>query len=115
MGELLSENLFFDYMAGIRPQLVERRDAVHELMVKYLGDIATWKKTDYGLSFWIEFNEDIDTRLLGTEKEGVLIYSGAIVGQDYRHCIWLAYAGISLDEMETVLVVISRLARNAMK
>ncbi|MCD8553594.1 PLP-dependent aminotransferase family protein [Seleniivibrio sp.] len=112
-GELISENLFKNYMGSIRPALLERRDEVDLLMQRYLGDIATWKKEDCGLNFWIRFNSDIDTSSLACEKEGILIYSGALAGNSYRNCLWLCYSCISITEMETVLMVISRLAKSA--
>jgi len=112
-GELISENLFKNYMDSIRPALLARRDEVDLMMKRYLGDIATWKKSDYGLNFWVEFNDNIDTRNLACEKEGILIYSGALAGSGFKNCLWLCYSCISLTEMETVLMVISRLAKSA--
>lgn len=111
MGELLNNNLFINYMDSIRPALIQRRDDFEALLIKHLGDLAHWRKVSVGLNFWLEFDKSVDTALFHTERRGVLTYSGSVHGKSFKNCLWVCFSGVTLDEADTALRVISEAAR----
>ena len=112
MGELIASGLLYEYTDQLRPLLAERLEKADALMHRYFDGLATWEKNRYGLNFWLVFDKSVDTSRLDTASSGILISPGSIYGEEYKHCLWLCYAGVSLNEFEQILSVISNAVYN---
>lgn len=115
LGELLAGGIFDEYSNKIRPLLKERLNEADALMHRYLDGLAVWRKSPYGLHFWVEFDKRLDTAEFHTEEHGVLIYPGRVCGDEFKHCMWICYAGITLPELEHSLSVVSNAAYRSLK
>ncbi len=111
LGELIKNNIFACYMNLMRPEFVKRRDLADSILRRYIGDIAEWDKPEVGLSFWVRFNEAVDTRKFHAESHGVLVYPGTVHGKKFKNCLWLCFTSVPAEQFQRAVNVISFLAR----
>ncbi len=111
LESLLSNNIYTTYMDSIRPLMIEKRDATDDLLKKYLGGIATWKKPEYGVNFRLNFDFDVTHLHQQLKKEGYVLYPPEIFCSR-KNFIWFCFTGVGLDVLENFFKRIAAIIKN---
>ena len=103
LTELLSDEMYDEYLSGLRLELCKRRDLCLHLLDQYMKDLAQWETPKGSFYIWLRLNEKIpvDRLFQLMLKEQILINPGNVYDFGRNQAIRLSYAYAEPEDLET--------------
>lgn len=103
LKELLSNGMYYDYLARLRPELQRRRDHALSVLERDFRDIASWYVPRGGFYIWTTLKGSIrmDAVFQAAIRENILLNPGDIYDFQGNHALRLSYSYTTCDEFST--------------
>lgn len=111
VAELMEEGAITKHARKAWEIYKERRGLMEKLLRTHLADVATFKKPEGGLAFWVQFKAPVDTVQLAAalQKKGVAIQPTECFSfnGDKLHALRLGYASLNEKELAEGVAILA--------
>lgn len=113
--EVFSQNMYADYLKGLKQRRITRQAEVQRILETYLSPYAEWNADNLDATVWLRLDKRINVRRMFVEASDITFHVGTWYGESYSDHVRLSPLALRVEDFERGVRSLATLIRSQLE